>query len=109
MCVCVFNQFSCMDLPRELRQLSDFHKQRRERAVQKFKMNEDGLLIRTLMDTVERKVARKKGNQRGDTGFIPSNQVASSETFSATSVHLSDSAGQEGQLGEGRGESKSVG
>ncbi|XP_048340152.1 piRNA biogenesis protein EXD1 isoform X2 [Sphaerodactylus townsendi] len=64
-------EISCMELPQELRQLSNFHKLRREKALQKFQQNEEGLLIRTPMGTVERTTARKEGNHRDSIGFIP--------------------------------------
>lgn len=38
-----------MELPEELLQLRDFQKQRRERAAKEYRMNAQGLLIRTLL------------------------------------------------------------
>ncbi|XP_036301448.1 piRNA biogenesis protein EXD1 isoform X2 [Pipistrellus kuhlii] len=39
---------TCMELPEELLQLRDFQKQRREKAAKEYRMNAQGLLIRTL-------------------------------------------------------------
>lgn len=39
----------CMELPEELLQLKDFQKQRREQAVKQYRMNAQGLLIRTVL------------------------------------------------------------
>uniref|UniRef100_A0A8C2YPA1 Uncharacterized protein n=1 Tax=Chinchilla lanigera TaxID=34839 RepID=A0A8C2YPA1_CHILA len=40
---------TCMELPEELLQLKDFQKQRRERAAKEYRMNAQGLLIRTVL------------------------------------------------------------
>ncbi|XP_054572315.1 piRNA biogenesis protein EXD1 isoform X3 [Eptesicus fuscus] len=40
---------TCMELPEELLQLRDFQKQRREKATKEYRMNAQGLLIRTLL------------------------------------------------------------
>lgn len=42
-------QPTCMELPEELLQLRDFQKQRRERAAKEYRMNAQGLLIRTML------------------------------------------------------------
>ncbi|XP_036039949.1 piRNA biogenesis protein EXD1 isoform X3 [Onychomys torridus] len=39
----------CMELPEELLQLKDFQQQRRERAAKEYRMNAQGLLIRTVL------------------------------------------------------------
>ncbi|XP_039088795.1 piRNA biogenesis protein EXD1 isoform X3 [Hyaena hyaena] len=39
---------TCMELPEELLQLQDFQKQRRERAAKEYRVNAQGLLIRTI-------------------------------------------------------------
>ncbi|XP_063106336.1 piRNA biogenesis protein EXD1 isoform X3 [Cavia porcellus] len=41
---------TCMELPEELLQLKDFQKQRREKAVKEYRMNAQGLLIRTVLN-----------------------------------------------------------
>ncbi|XP_025921596.1 piRNA biogenesis protein EXD1 isoform X3 [Apteryx rowi] len=51
---------TCMELPEELHQLADFQKLRRKKAVEDYKMNENGLLIRPAMELKE----KKDGNQR---------------------------------------------
>nr|XP_056707856.1 piRNA biogenesis protein EXD1 [Euleptes europaea] len=88
-------EFSCMELPQELRQLADFHKLRREKALQKFQQNEEGLLIRTPVETVAKKTARKEGNQRDSTGFIPLNRAAFLITSGASTVRFLDPVGQD--------------
>ncbi|XP_037358141.2 piRNA biogenesis protein EXD1 isoform X3 [Talpa occidentalis] len=40
---------TCMDLPEELLQLTSFQKQRRERAAKEYRVNAQGLLIRTVL------------------------------------------------------------
>ncbi|KAI5278684.1 Pirna Biogenesis Protein Exd1 [Manis pentadactyla] len=40
---------TCMELPEELLQLKDFQKQRRERAAKEYRVNEQGLLMRTVL------------------------------------------------------------
>ncbi|KAI4540396.1 hypothetical protein MG293_009437 [Ovis ammon polii] len=40
---------TCMELPEELLQLQDFQKQRRERAAKEYRVNAQGLLIRTVL------------------------------------------------------------
>ncbi|KAM5340819.1 piRNA biogenesis protein EXD1 isoform 2-T3 [Glossophaga mutica] len=40
---------TCMELPEELLQLKDFQKQRREKAAKEYRMNAQGLLIRTVL------------------------------------------------------------
>ncbi|XP_054828032.1 piRNA biogenesis protein EXD1 [Eublepharis macularius] len=96
-------EFSCMELPQELRQLADFHKLRRQKAVQKFEQNEDGHLIRTLMGPVESRTAKKGGNQRERTGFTPLNRTAFLITSSSSPDHFLDSVGQDTSMKEERG------
>uniref|UniRef100_A0A8C2TVI9 Exonuclease 3'-5' domain containing 1 n=1 Tax=Coturnix japonica TaxID=93934 RepID=A0A8C2TVI9_COTJA len=40
---------NCLELPKELRQLADIQKLRREKAVKEHRINEDGLLIRRVL------------------------------------------------------------
>ncbi|XP_057399701.1 piRNA biogenesis protein EXD1 isoform X3 [Balaenoptera acutorostrata] len=40
---------TCMELPEELLQLKDFQRQRRERAAKEYRVNAQGLLIRTVL------------------------------------------------------------
>ncbi|XP_024423631.2 piRNA biogenesis protein EXD1 isoform X2 [Desmodus rotundus] len=40
---------TCMELPEELLQLKDFQKQRRERAAKEYRVNAQGLLVRTVL------------------------------------------------------------
>ncbi|NXO52279.1 EXD1 protein, partial [Aramus guarauna] len=44
---------TCMELPEELRQLADIQKLRREKAIKDYRMNEDGLLIRPIVELKE--------------------------------------------------------
>lgn len=91
------NQFSSMELPPELQQLADFYKLRREKALQKFQQNEEGLLIRKPMGNMERKTARKEANQRQSIGLVPSNRAAYLTTSSVSPVHF---LGQDSSLKE---------
>ncbi|XP_031449375.1 piRNA biogenesis protein EXD1 [Phasianus colchicus] len=45
---------TCMELPKELRQLADIQKLRREKAVKEYRISEDGLLIRPVIELNER-------------------------------------------------------
>ncbi|XP_046509864.1 piRNA biogenesis protein EXD1 isoform X1 [Equus quagga] len=56
-----------MELPEELRQLRDFQKQRRERAVKEYQVNAQGLLIRTVLPPKKSvtETAAKEGKVRG--------------------------------------------
>ncbi|KAJ6650581.1 hypothetical protein lerEdw1_005932, partial [Lerista edwardsae] len=83
-------EISCMELPQELRQLTDVYKDRRERAMQTFHLNKDGLLIRTLMDPRGKKPIEKEGNPRNSIGIIPPNQAAFPKKSYANSVSLWD-------------------
>lgn len=47
-------QPTCMELPKELRQLADIQKLRREKAVKEYRISEDGLLIRPVIELNER-------------------------------------------------------
>ncbi|XP_034967462.1 piRNA biogenesis protein EXD1 isoform X2 [Zootoca vivipara] len=79
-------EISCMELPQELRQLADFYKERRKRAMQNFQLNEEGLLVRKQTETMGRKVAKAKENQSDSTGLILSSRAVSPKT--ASPVHL---------------------
>ncbi|XP_060119303.1 piRNA biogenesis protein EXD1 isoform X2 [Heteronotia binoei] len=93
-------EFSCTELPQELRQLADFQKLRREKALQTFQQNEEGLLIRKQMGTMERMTARKEANQRESTGLIPSNRAAYLTTSSVSPVHFLGPVGQDNSVKE---------
>ncbi|XP_015284989.1 PREDICTED: exonuclease 3'-5' domain-containing protein 1 [Gekko japonicus] len=93
-------EFSCMELPQELRQLANFHKLQREKAVQKFQQNEEGLLIRKPAETLERKTARKEANERESTGLISSNRAAYLTTFSVSPVHFLGPVNQDNSVKE---------
>ncbi|XP_010709627.1 piRNA biogenesis protein EXD1 isoform X3 [Meleagris gallopavo] len=45
---------TCMELPKELRELADIQKLRREKAVKEYRISEDGLLIRPVIELNER-------------------------------------------------------
>lgn len=47
-------QPNCTELPKELRQLADIQKLRREKAVKEYRINEDGLLIRSVVELNDR-------------------------------------------------------
>ncbi|XP_005144016.2 piRNA biogenesis protein EXD1 isoform X2 [Melopsittacus undulatus] len=56
---------TCMELPKELRQLLDMQMLRKERAIKNYKMNKDGLLIRpTSMEFKKRNNPQEDGNYR---------------------------------------------
>ena len=56
-----------MELPEELLQLQDFQKQRRERAAKEYRVNAQGLLIRTVLHPKKSvtEIAGKEGKVRG--------------------------------------------
>ncbi|XP_007460220.1 PREDICTED: exonuclease 3'-5' domain-containing protein 1 [Lipotes vexillifer] len=58
---------TCMELPEELLQLKDFQRQRRERAAKEYRVNAQGLLIRTVLHPKKSmtETARKEGKVRG--------------------------------------------
>uniref|UniRef100_A0ABK0LUJ1 Exonuclease 3'-5' domain containing 1 n=1 Tax=Rattus norvegicus TaxID=10116 RepID=A0ABK0LUJ1_RAT len=60
---------ACMELPAELLQLQDFQKQRRERAAKEYRVNAQGLLIRTLLHPKE-PGARTVGKEEHIQGFL---------------------------------------
>nr|XP_025043299.1 piRNA biogenesis protein EXD1 isoform X1 [Pelodiscus sinensis] len=77
---------SCMELPEELRQMGDFQKWRREKAVQMYKVNEEGLLIRPPVESTRRKAA-EVGEKQGENGiWLSSNGAA----LHKTSFHPQD-------------------
>ncbi|KAM6273492.1 LOW QUALITY PROTEIN: piRNA biogenesis protein EXD1 [Porphyrio hochstetteri] len=61
---------TCMELPKELHQLADIWRQRREKAIKDYRMNEEGLLIRTVTELKESD-PQKDGNQRDDGNHFP--------------------------------------
>ncbi|XP_059578963.1 piRNA biogenesis protein EXD1 isoform X2 [Alligator mississippiensis] len=81
---------SCMDLPVELRQLADFQKLRREKAVKEYRVNEEGLLIRPALEFKGKKAAEKEANHGED-----NSHVLPSETLQKTSFHMKDPPCQE--------------
>ncbi|XP_007180435.2 piRNA biogenesis protein EXD1 isoform X2 [Balaenoptera acutorostrata] len=58
---------TCMELPEELLQLKDFQRQRRERAAKEYRVNAQGLLIRTVLHPKKSmtETAGKEGKVRG--------------------------------------------
>ncbi|XP_061467386.1 piRNA biogenesis protein EXD1 isoform X2 [Rhineura floridana] len=95
-------EISCMELPQELRQLADFHKERRERAIQKYQLNEEGFLVRKQVEPFGTKVAKEEGNQRDTAGLTLSNRAAFPKTFTAGPVHLLDQVAQDNSEEEGK-------
>ncbi|OXB61157.1 hypothetical protein ASZ78_008441 [Callipepla squamata] len=61
---------TCMELPKELRQLADDRKLRREKAVKDYRINEDGLLIRPVIELNER-IPQKGETHRDDRDYLP--------------------------------------
>ncbi|XP_051000391.1 piRNA biogenesis protein EXD1 [Acomys russatus] len=60
---------ACMELPKELLQLQDFQKQRRERAAKEYRVNAQGLLIRRVLQPKE-PVAHTAGKEERLRGFL---------------------------------------
>ncbi|XP_019407035.1 PREDICTED: piRNA biogenesis protein EXD1 isoform X2 [Crocodylus porosus] len=81
---------SCMELPAELRQLADFQKLRRKKAVKEYRVNEEGLLIRPTLEFKGKKVAENKANHGED-----NSRILPSETLQKTSFHMKDPPCQE--------------
>ncbi|XP_050810783.1 piRNA biogenesis protein EXD1 isoform X4 [Gopherus flavomarginatus] len=79
-------QISCMELPEELQQLADFQKLRREKALKKYKVNEEGLLIRPPLESKGKKAAEVEEKQGEDSCWLSSNGAA----FKKTSFHPQD-------------------
>ncbi|TFK15185.1 BEN domain-containing protein 4 [Platysternon megacephalum] len=91
LCLCffspfLFNQISCMELPEELQQLADFQKLRREKALKKYKVNEEGLLIRPPLESKGKKAAEVEEKQGEDSCWLSSNGAA----LQKTSFHPQD-------------------
>ncbi|XP_013848620.1 piRNA biogenesis protein EXD1 isoform X2 [Sus scrofa] len=55
---------ACMELPQELLQLKDFQKQRRERAAKEYRVNSQGLLVRTVLQP-KKSVTETAGKVKG--------------------------------------------
>ncbi|XP_044869829.1 piRNA biogenesis protein EXD1 isoform X4 [Mauremys mutica] len=79
-------QISCMELPEELQQLADFQKLRREKALKKYKVNEEGLLIRPPLESKGKKAAAVEEKQGEDSCWLSSNGAA----LKKTSFHPQD-------------------
>ncbi|XP_071600828.1 piRNA biogenesis protein EXD1 isoform X4 [Heliangelus exortis] len=71
---------SCMELPEELRQLAATQKQRQKKAIKEYRMNEDGLLIRPLLELKEKSDPQKDGNCRDDSDGFPTNKAVAQVT-----------------------------
>ncbi|KAM8807805.1 piRNA biogenesis protein EXD1 [Eudromia elegans] len=73
---------TCMELPEELLQLTDLQKLRRKKAMEDYKINENGLLIRPAMILEEKKDVQKDGSHREDRGYLLTNREPSQTTSS---------------------------
>ncbi|XP_007536397.3 piRNA biogenesis protein EXD1 isoform X1 [Erinaceus europaeus] len=60
---------TCMELPEELLQLKDFQKQRRERAAKEYRVNTQGLLVRTVLQP-KKSVTETVGKEERIRGFL---------------------------------------
>ncbi|XP_048188371.1 piRNA biogenesis protein EXD1 isoform X1 [Perognathus longimembris pacificus] len=60
---------TCMELPKELLQLRDFQKQRRERAEKEYRVNAQGLLIRTVLHP-KKSATEKVGKEEKTQGLL---------------------------------------
>ncbi|XP_042705438.2 piRNA biogenesis protein EXD1 isoform X8 [Chrysemys picta bellii] len=79
-------QISCMELPEELQQLADFQKLRREKALKKYKVNEEGLLIIPPLESKGKKAAEVEEKQGQDSCWLSSDGAA----LQKTSFHPQD-------------------
>nr|XP_042705444.1 piRNA biogenesis protein EXD1 isoform X8 [Chrysemys picta bellii] len=79
-------EISCMELPEELQQLADFQKLRREKALKKYKVNEEGLLIIPPLESKGKKAAEVEEKQGQDSCWLSSNGAA----LQKTSFHPQD-------------------
>ncbi|XP_020864894.1 piRNA biogenesis protein EXD1 [Phascolarctos cinereus] len=61
---------SCMELPEELRQLMDFQRLRRERAMKDYETNAEGLLVRPQLVCPKEKPV-EEGKQKNTRGSLP--------------------------------------
>uniref|UniRef100_A0A5F8H7S2 Exonuclease 3'-5' domain containing 1 n=1 Tax=Monodelphis domestica TaxID=13616 RepID=A0A5F8H7S2_MONDO len=62
---------SCMELPEELRQLMDFQRLRRERAMKDYKTNAEGLLVRSQLIYPKEKTVEEEGKPKSSRGSLP--------------------------------------
>ncbi|XP_025889235.1 piRNA biogenesis protein EXD1 isoform X1 [Nothoprocta perdicaria] len=65
---------TCMELPEELLQLTDLQKLRRKKAMEDYKINENGLLIRPAMKLKEKKDMQKDGSHREVGDYLLTNR-----------------------------------
>ncbi|XP_055292891.1 piRNA biogenesis protein EXD1 isoform X2 [Moschus berezovskii] len=81
---------TCMELPEELLQLQDFQKQRRERAAKEYRVNAQGLLIRTVLHPKKSvtETAGKEGKVRGFLLYKNSTQDKAPNITSHEDVNL---------------------
>ncbi|XP_074145422.1 piRNA biogenesis protein EXD1 isoform X1 [Sminthopsis crassicaudata] len=61
---------SCMELPEELRQLMDFQRLRRERAMKDYETNAEGLLVRPQLTYPKEKAVEEEGKQKSTRGSL---------------------------------------
>ncbi|XP_074091227.1 piRNA biogenesis protein EXD1 [Macrotis lagotis] len=62
---------SCLELPEELRQLMDFQRLRRERAMKDYETNAEGLLVRTQLIYPKEKAVEEEGKQKSTRCSLP--------------------------------------
>ncbi|KAJ7344829.1 hypothetical protein JRQ81_000779 [Phrynocephalus forsythii] len=87
-------ELSGTKLPQELKQLADIHKARRANAVQKFQLNEEGLLIRKQTKPLRSKRAQEERNKTDGSGSILSSNTTSPKADNASCIHRWDLAGE---------------
>ena len=73
-----------MELPEELLQLQDFQKQRRERAAKEYRVNAQGLLIRTVLHP-KKSVTETAGEEGKVRGFLLCENSTQGKTPNITS------------------------
>uniref|UniRef100_A0A2K6T9F7 Exonuclease 3'-5' domain containing 1 n=1 Tax=Saimiri boliviensis boliviensis TaxID=39432 RepID=A0A2K6T9F7_SAIBB len=78
---------TCMELPDELLQLKDFQKQRREKAAREYRVNAQGLLIRTVLQP--RKLVTEAARRQNVKGFLfgKNSRIDKTPSFTSQDFH----------------------
>uniref|UniRef100_A0A2K5DP29 piRNA biogenesis protein EXD1 n=1 Tax=Aotus nancymaae TaxID=37293 RepID=A0A2K5DP29_AOTNA len=78
---------TCMELPEELLQLKDFQKQRREKAAREYRVNAQGLLIRTVLQP--KKLVTEAAMKQNIKGFLfgKNSRIDKTPSFTSQDFH----------------------
>uniref|UniRef100_A0A2K5PH66 piRNA biogenesis protein EXD1 n=1 Tax=Cebus imitator TaxID=2715852 RepID=A0A2K5PH66_CEBIM len=78
---------TCMELPDELLQLKDFQKQRREKAAREYRVNAQGLLIRTVLQP--KKLVTEAARKQNVKGFLfgKNSRIDKTPSFTSQDFH----------------------